>query len=94
MMFFTDLNKLMRLKLVDVKLSQTIFRDTILPWYKYLDKLEFDQIEEIEYSVVSNINSLKEILTNPFPDEVSLLHKNYVFLEQEYNKLKQEFKTK
>lgn len=78
MIFFADLNKLMKSRLIDVKLSQTLFKDTILPWYKYIDKIEFD-LEEIEYSeyiyVISEVNSLREILTNQIPNELSLLHK-------------------
>ena len=95
MIFFADLNKLIKSGLINKQLLQILFKDTILPWYKYIDKLEFDQIEKIEYSfVVSEINSLKEMLNNPFPNEVSLLHLNYILLKQEYNRLKQELKTK
>ncbi len=91
MVFFADLNKLAKSGLIDVKLLQTLFRDTVLPWYKYVDRLEFDLIVEVEYSfVVSGIYSLQKILTSSFPNEVSLIHMNYRLLEEKYNKLKQD----
>lgn len=46
--FLCELNKLMKQNLVDVRLSRVIFRDTILPWYKYFDKLEFDLSNEMD----------------------------------------------
>jgi hypothetical protein len=57
--FLCDLNKLMESNLVDIRLSQVIFRDTILPWYKYFDKLEFDLSNEMNSKYLkSQIDSL------------------------------------
>ena len=91
--FFSDLSKLMRQNLIDVELSQTFFRNSILPWYKYLNKIEFDSIEESEYSFIySEIILLKDMLENVSLNEVSILHIKYLLIEQEYKKLKQELK--
>jgi hypothetical protein len=57
--FLCDLNKLMKSNLVDIRLSRVIFRDTILPWYKYFDKLEFDLSNEMSSKYLkSQIDSL------------------------------------
>lgn len=90
MTFFADLNKLAKSGLIDVKLLQTLFRDTVLPWYRYVDRLEFDLIVDDEYDfVVLGVDSLRKTLTSSFPNEVSLLHMKYKLLEKKYNKLKQ-----
>jgi hypothetical protein len=61
MIFFADLNKLMKFKLIDIKLAKTLFKDTILPWYQYFDQVEFDEIEPIEYNYVfREVESLKK----------------------------------
>jgi hypothetical protein len=61
--FLCDLNKLMKEKLVDVRLSRIIFRDTVLPWYKYFDKLEFDLSNEMDSEhLKSEISSLYTLI--------------------------------
>ena len=46
--FLCDLNKLIKEDLVDIRLLRVIFKDTVLPWYKYFDKLEFDLSNEMD----------------------------------------------
>jgi hypothetical protein len=46
--FLGDLSKLMKRNLVDVKLSRELFRDTVLPWYRYFERLEFDLSNEMD----------------------------------------------
>ncbi len=88
-MFFADLNKLMRQDLVDAKLSRIIFMDTIIPWYKYLNKIEFDLIDGIEYGFIgSQLKSLEKRLNTSYLNEVLILHMKYTSLKKEYDKLK------
>lgn len=61
--FFCDLNKLMKERLIDARLSRVIFRDTVLPWYKYFDKLEFDLSNEMNSDhLKSEIASLRRLI--------------------------------
>ena len=62
--FLCDLNKLMKRKLIDKQISRVIFRDTVLPWYKYFDKLEFDLSNEIDIDYLkSEIISLYHLIS-------------------------------
>ncbi len=92
LIFLDDLNKFLKSGLIDIKLTQILFTSNILPWYKYIERIEFDRIENIEYLfTISEINSLKKKLISHFPNEVSILHLNYLLLEQNYLTLQKKY---
>ena len=55
--FFSDLNKLFDEKLLDCELTQLLFADSIFPWFKYTDSLDFSRSGTIDASYDASVEN-------------------------------------
>jgi hypothetical protein len=55
--FFSDLNKLFEEGLLDSELAQLLFGDSVFPWFKYTDRLEFSRSVTIDSSYDAGVES-------------------------------------
>lgn len=46
--FFSDLNKMLDEDVIDRDLSRILFRDSVLPWFRYIDRLDFARLGEVD----------------------------------------------
>jgi len=55
--FLSDFNKLLDADLLDIPLSMLLFRDSVYPWFRYTDRLEFIRNQSVDPQYESDVEN-------------------------------------